>query len=288
MESGQQLGLIQQDKPETDQLNLFRIISAIVLTNAAGITLIYFGLDKYFIFLGFRFHLSAVLPFLFLPYGKNFHTLFEAIKKPVFKLKFLPVLWLIISLAVLLIPLYLLNKIELGDPDYFYEFGLSSIFDFPLYLIWNFPQLCLLFMTLLFISRMSSLHYLNAFIGCTLLFLYEFIPLNIEISIPEIITLISISLTACFFVTRLQNIYWFAIVIFSSVWSIVLLFGSRSASIINIFFAREYDSWEGFFKTPKTIVIYIIPAFFLILFVIVFLYAILNRKSGDEGNSPVN
>ena len=287
MESEQQLGLIQQDKPETAQLSLFRIISAILLTNAAGITLKYFGLDTYFVFLGFRFHLSAVLPFLLLPFGKNFHTSFEAIKKPLFKLKFLPILWLIISLAVLLATLRLLNKIELGDPDYFSEFGLSSIFDFPLYLIWNFPQLCFLFMTLLFISRLSKLHFLNAFIGCILLFAYEFIPFNLEISIPEIITFILISITACFFVTRLQNIYWFAIVIFSSVWSIVLLFGSSSAAIINIFFAREYNSWEGFFKSSKTLNIYIIPSFFSILFVIVFLYAILKRKSGDEGNSPV-
>ena len=271
--------------PEKINSSLFRIIVAVLLVNAAGITLRYFGFDTYFIFLGFRFHLSAVLPFIILFKEKNLELLFKVLKKPLFKKKFLPFLWLIFSLGLLLTVLFILDKIKPGDPDYFYEFGLSSIFDFPLYLLWNFPQLCFLFMTLLLISQLNKLHYLNAFAGCILLFAYEIIPFNSKFNPVELIPFLAISLIASLFITRLQNIYWFSIIIFSSVWSIILLFGSESSTIINIFFAREYDSWEGFFKTGKDINNYVVPSFFLIMLLIVLIYVIIKKKTGGIKDS---
>ncbi len=267
-------------------MNLFRIILAVLLVNASGIILRYFELDTYFIFLGFRFHLSAVLPFLILLNEKNLHILSVSFRKPVFKRKSIPFLWLIISLIGFFSILFIFEKIKPGDPDYFYEFGISSIFDFPLYLIWNFPQLCFLFLTLTIFSRLNRLSYFNSFIGCISLFAYELVPFNSGLNYSGIISFIFISLTASFFVTKLRNLYWFAFMIFSSVWSIILLFGSKSEIIINIFFAKEYTNWDGFFKVSKEINPYIITAFFLVILIIVFFYAVFFKK--NPGNKKEN
>ena len=271
----------QSNKPQQFHVSLSRIVIAILLTNAAGFTLRYFDLDTYFIFLGFRFHLSAVLPFLLLFNAKSLYYLKQALGNPFFKKKFLPAIWLIISLILFVLGLFLLKVIKPSNPDYFYEFGLSSIFDYPLYLIWNFPQLCLLFITLVFISQLSKLHYLNALVGCILLFSYELIPLNSKFDAFTIIPFFIISVIGTFFVTKLQNLYWFGLIVFSTVWSIVLLFGSKSAVIINIFFAREYTSWAGFFIVKKEFNEYIISSFFIVLLIIVIFYTIFKKDVGD-------
>jgi diacylglycerol kinase len=258
---------------------LFRIILAVLVTATAGLALRYFEIDTYFIFLGFRFHLSAVLPFLIL-YNKNsISVLSEGLRRPYYKLKFLPFLWIIISLIIILSVLYFTKRLEMGDPDYFYEFGLSSIVDYPLYLIWNFPQLCLLFVSLVFISRSGRFSFLIAFISLIFLFFWEMIPFDLKINPAGFIPFISLTLIASYFITKLQNIYWFVIIVFSSVWAIILLFGSGSEIVINLFFAKEYNSWEGFLKPAKDIAAYIVPAYFLFLLIIVLLYMIFRRRN---------
>lgn len=259
-------------------MNPFRIILVILLVNAAGIVLRYFELDTYFIFVGFRFHLSAVLPFIILFNEENLKKLYSALRKPYFRKKILPLIWILSALIVLMAVLFALGDIKTADPDYFYEFGLSSVFDFPLYLLWNFPQLCLLFLTLLIFSEMTKFTYLNVFIGLILLFGYEIISFGSTFSPASAISLFIMCLTASFFVTKLQNIYWFAVVIFSSVWSIILLFGSRSELVINIFFAKEYSAWEGFFKAPGDISPYIIPSFFMLMLIFITYYSFILKK----------
>ena len=255
-----------------------RIVLAVVLVNAAGISLRYFGLDTYFILLGFRFHLSCLIPFILLITEENLLMLWEALKKPSFRKKLIPLFLLLFSLAIVSASLYLIKQIKPADPDYFYEFGLSSIFDYPIYLAWNFPQLCMLFMVLSVISGSGNLSFLKVFAGLVLLFGFEFVPINNEFSVYSAVSFILLALTVSFFVTRLQNIYWFSFIVFSSVWSAVLLFGSSSETIINIFFAREYDKWEGFFNAGRQFSPFIFPAFSFILLIITSLYVVLSGK----------
>ncbi len=255
-----------------------RIFLALVLVNAAGIALRYFGLETYFIFLGFRFHIGCILPFAVLLNKESLSELWESFKRPLLRKKVIPFFIFVFSLAAVLIVLYLLNQVKQGDPDYFYEFGISSIIDYPIYFAWNFPQLCMLFMTLSLISGSGNLSFLKVFAGIVLLFGFEFIPFNGDFLPFSAASFILAALTVSFFVTRLQNIYWFSFILFSSVWGIVLLFGSSSEILINIFFAREYSSWEGFFQTGRLYSSYIIPSFFLLLLVVTALYSLLNRK----------
>lgn len=253
-------------------MNLYRIILSLIIVNAAGISLRYFDLDTYFIFLGFRFHLSSLIPFLILLNEDSLNKFYRTFRSPVFRKKILPALWIVLSLLIVMAVLYLISVVKTADPDYFYEFGLSSIIDYPLYLLWNFPQLCLLFYTLIVFSGTTRFPYTNVFAGLVLLFGYELIPLDSTFNPADVISLILLSLIISFFVTKLQNIYWFAVVLFSSVWSIVLLFGTGSRLIINIFFAKEYISWEGFFNSSKEISLFVFPFFFLILLLCVTSY----------------
>ncbi len=259
-------------------MNYSRIILAVLLVNAAGIALRYFELDTYFILLGFRFHLSCLVPFVMLLTKENLSELWISLKKPPFRRKIIPFFWILFSLAAVFVYFYSGKHIKQGDPDYFYEFGLSSIFDYPIYLVWNFPQMLMLFMTLLVFTKSGNLTYLKVFAGIVLLFGFEFIPLTSDFAPFSAASFILLALTASFFVTRLQNIYWFAFIIFSSVWSIILLFGSGSETVINIFFAREYSSWDGFFEAGKDYSAYIIPSFFFILLAITLFYMMLYRK----------
>jgi hypothetical protein len=268
-------------------LKPIRIVLAIILVDIAGITLRYFDLSTYFIFLGFRFHLGSILPFFILFNNDTLKSISLLLRKPHFRKKFLPFMWIVFALIILFVVLYLFKKIKPGDPDYFYEFGLSSIFDFPLYLIWNFPQMCLLFLTLLIFSKQTRFSYLNVFIGLILLFGFETIPLDSDFNLMQVVSLVLMSLIASIFVTRLKNIYWFSIIIFSSVWSIILLFGSRSELLINIFFAREYSSWDGFFKIGKEISSFVVPSFFLIILILIISYLVFHRKKALEKSNTL-
>jgi hypothetical protein len=268
-------------------LNPLRITLTIVLVNAAGITLRYFDFDTYFIFLGFRFHLSALLPFIIFFSKKNLLLLLDSFQHPNFKSKFLPALWIVLPLIILFAVLFVLNKIKPGDPDYFYEFGLSSIIDFPLYLIWNFPQLIMLFMTLSVFSQLNKFHFFNVLVGLVLLFGYELVPFDSTLNFSNILTFLLGATTVSFFVTKLSNIYWFVTLIFSSIWGIILLIGSKYTLIINIFFAKEYGNWEGFFEISKNIYPYVIPLYFLLILITVFIYSIFKgEKEFTKKDSP--
>ena len=123
------------------KIKFSQIVIAVIIVNAIGLSLRYFDLDRYLIFIGFRFFLSLILPLLIVIRYSLFSKLKEILKQPKYNKTFQPLGWIFIPLIIVLIVLYFTKRIDVGDPDYFYEFGLSSIFDYPIYLIWNLPQL---------------------------------------------------------------------------------------------------------------------------------------------------
>jgi len=251
-------------------ISWFRIIASLILVNAAGLVLRYFDLDTYAVIIGFRFHLSFVLPLVIL-YPKNF---LKDIKgffiNPVFKGKFALYFGIIFSCGSVLIVLYFLKKIHLGDPDYFYEFGLSSIVDYPVYLLWNFPQFILLFSYLYYCTSKNRKKSLTSLIIVVFLFAYEFVPINDLLTAKEInyipfAELLAASICAALLFSLYNNIYWFAIVLFSSGWISLLAFGSKNATLVNLLFASQYSEWEGFFTVEKALSQYTFIAQFVIL-----------------------
>ena len=228
------------------------IILFLALLNLVGFTLRYFDLDRYIILLGFRFHVAAVLPFTLLLIKKEFSFIKGFLKVNVFSKFGIYVIAIILPLFVIA-GAYLLNYVSITDPDYFYEFGLSSIVDYPVYLLWNLPQLIMVGLFLLYASGKSRFSFPAALTSALFLFPYEFIPTGKEIFqvFPVIQTSILILFASTLLILLKKNIYMSSAIIFTVIWSGVLLFGSLSKTIINLFFARNYDSWEGFITAVK-------------------------------------
>lgn len=197
---------------------------------------------------GFRFFPLLIAFFILIIFLKR-NQILPLLKKS-FSVKESKLTWLIIFLPILLIGtiLYFIKQLQLNDPEYFYELGLSSIIDFPLYFVWNLPQLIILFLTLNFIA-------LEKFGTLKSLFLIVFIyPFPFFES--ETIRLITYSiLLLIIFIShlRFKNVLHFTLILFSTIWLSVLLFGTTNETVVNIFLAKNFIEWEGFFLLSKNL-----------------------------------
>lgn len=224
----------------------------IIFVNICGFLLRYYGLDRHIILLGFRFHISLLLPCL-LFFQKS---AFELIRKSLSEISLRRLLY--VFFIALLPPvifwggLYLFNITELADPEYFYELGLSSIVDFPLYLIWNLPQMIILGLFLNFITSGKKYKFPLILLIILSLFAFEFIPIGKDS--PGLFVLLNFAAAAVLFsifYSRINNVYYFSVFSFTLLWSHTLLFGSSTKTLVNILLAKNYNAWEGFFSIGK-------------------------------------
>ncbi len=252
----------------------------LLIVNAMGILLRFFHLDTYIILAGFRFQLSLFLPILLLFHEVDSFKIKKVFIHPSWNNTFLPIIWLLAPLILVTAALFLFSKINIGDPDYFYELGLSSVVDYPVYLVWNLPQLLMCGLFLIIISNtFNKLPVLKISFITFSLFVYEFIPLySSKLDYAGIVILISVSLISGLMIKYFQNIYWFAIVMFSMFWISFLSFGSETDAIIHLLFASNYNSWSGFVDIPQSLLKYIIPSYFLLSLLITAFYAFVNNR----------
>lgn len=233
------------------------LLITIIVTQGICFLLKVFEYNSYFFLLGFRLNLSLGIPLAFLIWRSGFTNLKKTLLTYDYK-KIIPVL-LIMLVPPLLIAggLFGLEKVKINDPDYFYELGLSSILDFPIYFIWNLPQIFFLYSFLLFLKERNSYFLLSTFFLLSLFF-FEFIPLGKDKF--EIFNALNYAVVV-FFVTvlfyRIKNFYSFALILFFTLWCSLLLYGSSSEQLIKMLLARNYDEWEGFFKIDKLFLPYI-------------------------------
>ncbi|NWF50563.1 MAG: hypothetical protein HXY49_08470 [Ignavibacteriaceae bacterium] len=249
-------------------LKILQLLLVILIINAAGFLLRYFELDTFVVFLGFRFHLSLLLP-LFIVLRKD---MIGEIKKilftPSFKKLLVPFLLCFIPPAFLIGILFLLKKITYSEPDYFYEFGLSSIVDFPVYFFWNLLQLLCFLLFMHFVKSMHKKKFLLLFMVLLFLIAFEFIPFyKDEFSYSLFAAVVLFFIYAALIIKFVQNVYVESFMIFIPIWIIVLLFGSSSSKIIGIFLAKNYDRWQGFFNVNKPFDEFIYPVYIFLLLV---------------------
>jgi hypothetical protein len=191
---------------------------------------------------------------------------------------------IILPLIILAAGLFFLFDIKQGDPDYFYELGLSSVADYPIYFIWNVPQIFLLIIFLIISSTGRKFKLLYLSIVVVLLFLYEFIPFQerdinfSEFNFIDAGSLVLIAVSLSILIVSFQNIYWIAILIFTFFWINILAFGSSTEKLVNIFLASNYNSWDGLLILPKEISPYIFLIHSAILITII-AFSILFKKN---------
>jgi hypothetical protein len=233
----------------------------------------FFNLPNYFFFLGFRFYGIILLTGIFLYFysGKDIwkQSLFSFSFKKFYRYLF----FVTLPPAIVAGGLFLLNKIELGDPDYFYELGLSSIVDFPIYFIWNLPQFLILYTLLQSVDSSFRLKVIPNFILLFFFFSPELLSFpKISFNVFSIISVALVLLTLTLLIYKKKNPLTFSFYIFTSVWIALLLFGSSSETLLQTFLAKTYTSWDGFFEINKKFAPYILPSyFFLSLFSVLFL-----------------
>ncbi|HEX2983626.1 MAG TPA: hypothetical protein VHO28_08800 [Ignavibacteriales bacterium] len=251
------------------------VILAVIIVNTAGLTLKYFGLTDYVILLGFRFHLGLAIPLLI-------YYLFakETYIKKYFTGPELKNLWsiLFIGLVPILmeVVLLLLSIAKIGDPLYFYEFGLTSIVDFPVYFIWNLPQLLLL--TLFILNALEDKkNYSLAAVIFFALFLYQGVTFSKEITVnyQALVFLFSTAFLIWAGLAYFSSILEITSALFFIIWGAILINGSSSQVLINIFFAKNYSSWEGFLLWTGIPVWAILSAH---IFICAALFLILRKK----------
>ncbi len=238
-----------------------RIIIPLAAVNAAGFLLRHFNLDTYIILIGFRFQLAMVLPLLIYFRKSDLPKLKKYFTHPSYNGTLGPLGWIFLPLVIVLGLLFILKKAELGDPDYFYEFGMSSIIDYPIYLVWNLPQL---FCFAAFVMLVTSENFKSVFMPAVLIvvnFAFEFVPAGKDkMSFQLILSAVFISLSAALLLKYFRNIYWISIILFTILWSGLLAFGSGSTEMIHLLFASQYQAWDGFFDVSKNLVSFVMPA----------------------------
>lgn len=251
------------------EIKFFHLIAGILITDIAGFFLRFYKLDTYFILIGFRFHIGFFLPFLLLLYKADIHYIKSFFVSLPYKRYSILFLIVIIPLLIVYLLLYASKNISICNPDYFYEFGLSSIVDYPVYLIWNLPQLFMIFLFLN--SAKREYRFIKITLLVILLFAFELVPIHEKINYIALSCLLLSSLITALLITNFRNIYLFSISVFSIFWVSILSFGSNSKELINILFAAQYETWEGFFEINKRLTEYVTPVYFGIVFLTLFL-----------------
>jgi hypothetical protein len=234
---------------------LLLAVILIIIINLCGILLKFYGLDRHLILLGFRFHISLLIPCVLL-FQKNALTLMKKCLSEFSVRKFISVFLIAILPALILLGgLFLINGTELADPEYFYELGLSSIVDYPVYLIWNAPQIIILGFSLDLLTTGKRYKFPLALLLIAALFSFELVPAGKDaFSIHAILDFTIGAVLFSVFFSGINNVYYLAVYIFTVLWSHALLFGRSSKALVNMILAKNYNSWEGFFTvTVKSV-----------------------------------
>jgi len=227
----------------------------------------YFNLPNYFFVAGFRFYGIVFLAGIFLFFSQGNELFKEMVKSFSLKNNFQVLISILLPPILIIGMLFFLKKIDVGDPDYFYELGLSSIVDFPIYFVWNFPQLLLLYTLLQTVESSFRIKIVPNLLLLFFFFSPEFFNFKkITIDIFSILSYVVFLSATTFLIYKRKNAFTFILYFFTTVWLALLLFGSKSETLLQTFLAKTYTGWEGFFDIDKKYTLFILPAYFLLSF----------------------
>jgi len=257
-----------------------RLFFSVLLINVIGLFLKYNGFNDYIIILGFRFQLSLTLPVVFF-LRDDFLSEFKDIVLTSVKEHYSARAF-VMTVPILLLgaALYYIGKIDLGDPEYFYEFGVSSIFDAPVYLLWNLPQI--LFFAL--IMKLASRYYTHSTFVIPFVtvffFMYRFEPINKGevFNYVYLAGYLFFAVSAGTMIVKFGNLFLSVFFIYFVPWLFFLCIGSGTKEVINLLFAARYNSWEGMLWIDDKIYPFISVIYFGVAFLGVLSASLFNAK----------
>jgi len=237
-----------------------------LLSGGGGVGLKYAGVENNIILLGFRFNLPLLVALILILLSEGLRFLKEFILFFEYKKYYMLLMIVVFIFGAGSAAILYFTKIKYSEPEYFYELGLSSIIDFPVYLIWNLPILLSLFGVLSYFRKFLKANLIFGFIFIAGLIIPEYYPFDFKVLIleKEIVSAVFILFVLTSFY-KVRNSLLFSGFVFTGVWLCVLLFGSSSAGVIKLILAKNFDKWDGFIKLGKEISSYVQPAAFLLL-----------------------
>ena len=269
------------------RINPYFLFVLILLIVAGGGVLseFLFERDANIIILGFRINIPLLIGSALVIWAEGERYLKEILSWREHNKTGLILFFVLLIYGVITGALMQFTKSKFTEPDYFYELGLSSIIDFPVYLVWNMPILISLAGILGYFRKRLKASYIFGFILLLLILLTEYYPFNFKGIVPEkqIIVPAFILLTLTIFY-KVRNTYLYGGILFSAVWINVILFGTNSATVTKLIIAKNFDKWDGFIILAKEFTDYVQPAAFILITIVLLFF----KKKKPEENSSTN
>lgn len=211
-----------------------------------------------FYLLGFRLNLFMVINFLLIYFNREKLSLIIPFLKYPGKVRdyFTTFLFPVMSVGITLLIINQIGVLKYKKPDFLIEFGLTSLIDIPIYYFWNLPFLISsIALIILLIERFSFLRVTIFSILTSMAFIFSDGErfLNKFVLVELYFWLLIFALI--FYNMSVLKIYksiWISVFsIIISIYSYVLVFGSKNSFVIRTFFARTYSEWDGIFTIKK-------------------------------------
>jgi hypothetical protein len=244
---------------------LAKLFVSAIISAGAAVGLQIAGLSPFIIILGFRFHICLVIPGLFF-LSDSIETVFRSTRYS----------WgrhvglFILLLFVAGIPFALLAPgiATFQKNDNFYELGVSSVIDLPLYFIWNLPQLIMLYYVLKKTTQLKA-SFIYVLLFLIIITAPAFIPLGTPVPIYSIAGALLVIFMAAMLTYKAANWIEFTLFLFFIIWSGVLIFGTQNEILVKLFLGKNYESWDGFIEVKGFLTEIIRTAYLAILFLVV-------------------
>lgn len=235
---------------------IFIITAFVLFTNLIIIFSFHFEFIPQVYFLGFRLNLFILLNLLliFLYYKKLTIELllpFKTFGK--FKHWITAFLIPVMISGIVIGAAYIFGEVKVPKLKYFYEFGMTSLLDFPMYFVWTLPFI--FSMIYIWFIVLDTQNYFSKVINSILIslsfsgfYLYNYDKVEIGDYVIYFLLTSSVVLFNYSFFKWSRSLWAASFSIFMTIFSFVLVFGSSNEFLIRTFFARNYNKWEGFFN----------------------------------------
>jgi len=223
---------------------LVKLFLSTIISAGAAVGLQFAGLSPFIIILGFRFHICLVIPGLvFMPDAldtafRSAHYLWR---------RHIGLFILLLITAGIPFALLVPGIASFQKNDNFFELGVSSVIDFPLYFIWNLPQFIMLYYVLKKVTQLKA-SFVYVLLFLLIISAPAFIPSTTAVQVYSIAAAVLVIVMAAMLIYKSANWLEFSLLLFFVIWSAILIYGTQSEMLVKLFLGKNYEYWDGFIE----------------------------------------